>query len=99
MRVPVTMNPLPTSLRHLLKPMRTTARFAVALWLAANLLISSTRAEEFVHPLFKAVRMRDRDRLAVLLHEGAPVNVVDAAGNTPLLIAARDGDLEAVRSL
>lgn len=60
---------------------------------------ASSEATVLEHPLFQAVRKRDAALLDALLREGTPVNVVDASGTTPLMIAARDGDLESVRLL
>jgi len=79
--------------------MHRTFRFVAGLLVVLIGLSDLGRATELDHSLFQALRSGDLPLLTVLLREGSPVNVVDAAGNTPLLIAARDGDAEAVRLL
>lgn len=49
--------------------------------------------------LAAAARMGDPKQLSSLIEQGALVNAPDAWGNTPLLIAAREGHVEAARVL
>lgn len=49
--------------------------------------------------LADAARRGDVNRMRTLLEQGALVNVPDVWGNTPLLYAAREGHVEAVRAL
>ncbi|MGO1201409.1 MAG: ankyrin repeat domain-containing protein, partial [Dermabacteraceae bacterium] len=51
------------------------------------------------HSLLDAARTGDSTALLSLIDQGAPVNLRDAAGNSPLMLAAYHGHAELVRDL
>src|SRR6185295_248983 len=68
----------------------------------ARLLASGLKPNERVDgkaPLLAAAGERCADAVAVLLDQGADVNVKDSDGRTPLIIAAAGGMLEVARVL
>eukprot|EP00163_Fabomonas_tropica_P030734 TRINITY_DN7081_c0_g1_i2.p1 TRINITY_DN7081_c0_g1~~TRINITY_DN7081_c0_g1_i2.p1 ORF type:complete len:1308 (+),score=122.01 TRINITY_DN7081_c0_g1_i2:275-4198(+) len=50
-------------------------------------------------PLHEAVRLREKNLVLLMIHEGADIGAVDAHGNTPLHIACMAGDHHIVKAL
>lgn len=57
------------------------------------------KAVELAHKLFDAARNGDAETLGAYLAAGAPVNMVDAQGNSMLMLAAYNGQTETVSVL
>lgn len=56
-------------------------------------------AIELAHSMLDAARSGDSAPLLALIDQGAPVNLQDASGNGPLMLAAYHGHAELVRGL
>ena len=56
-------------------------------------------AIELAHSMLDAARSGDAAPLLALIDQGAPVNLRDSSGNSPLMLAAYHGHAELVREL
>lgn len=57
------------------------------------------KAVELAHRLFDAARNGDAETISTFVAAGAPVNMVDAQGNSMLMLAAYHGQAETVAAL
>ncbi|MHC4993803.1 MAG: ankyrin repeat domain-containing protein, partial [Planctomycetota bacterium] len=76
-------------------------RMAKSLWICFCLALAwqPTFGAELEHPLFRAIKSRDDNRVAQLLRQGTPVNLRASDGTTPLMIAALHGTHHSMRAL
>ncbi|HLS73105.1 MAG TPA: ankyrin repeat domain-containing protein, partial [Actinomycetaceae bacterium] len=56
-------------------------------------------AIELAHSMLDAARSGEAAPLLALIDQGAPVNLRDSSGNSPLMLAAYHGHAELVREL